>query len=66
MDRRPSLRVAVDRRDGKLVVLRDDAGKVYDVPAAVLPQPCRLAGTQLEVPLDGGTPRWSAARRLAS
>jgi hypothetical protein len=53
----------VDRREGRLVVLKDDSGKIYDVPAAVLPQPCRLAGAVLEVPLDGSTPRWTGARR---
>lgn len=58
-----SLRVAVDRREGNVVVLVDDQGKSYDVQITDLPNTCRTEGAVLDVPLDGATPRWRSARR---
>ena len=56
-------RMTVDRREGQVVVVIDDAGRKHDVPVAELPQNCRAEGAVLDVPLDGATPRWQAARR---
>lgn len=55
--------MTVDRREGPLVVVIDDAGKIHDVPVADLPNNCRAEGAVLDVPLEGGAPLWKRARR---
>lgn len=53
--------LAVDRVEGDLAVLIDDAGRVYDVPRSALPEP--LAEGTVLIVTDGpnGIPDWSTA-----
>ncbi len=54
----------VDRREGDIVILENDAGSTMDVEAALLPRSCRAEGTVVRLPLDrDGTPRWAEAVR---
>lgn len=54
----------VDRREGKVVVVVDDAGEATDVSAALLPRDCRAEGVVLRIPVSAnGAPDWSSARR---
>jgi hypothetical protein len=56
--------LVVDRRDGHVVVLVDDSGRVIEVDAATLPADCRSEGAVLRVPLDSGSqPAWASAIR---
>lgn len=55
--------MTVDRREGKVVVVFDDAGKTHHVPVADLPNNCRSEGAVLDVPLEAGAPVWKKARR---
>ena len=52
---------AVDRFEGKIVVLTGDDGTSHDLPRSGLPKPLR-EGDVLAVPVDErGTPDWRAA-----
>lgn len=54
----------IDRREGDVIVIIDDAGRSTDVPSERLPAKVRVEGAVLRVPLDtGGTPRWEDAVR---
>lgn len=53
--------VAVDRLEGNVAVVIDDAGRAYDVPAGELPLPI-VEGMVLSVANGpNGTPDWSTA-----
>ena len=59
-------RFIVDRREGAMVVITDEAhaGVSIDVPHTALPAQCAVEGAVLEVPIGpDGVPRWSAAVR---
>ncbi len=58
------IRLVVDRREGKFLVLIGDDDRTMDVPATQLPKDCRAEGVVLDVPLDDrGEPIWKAAAR---
>ena len=54
---------AVDRREGKTIVLVDDSGRAIDVALERLPRNARVEGAVLRVPVDAGVPRWKDAMR---
>lgn len=55
---------AVDRREGNVIVVVDEAGRATDVPSARLPARARAEGAVLRVPIDGtGAQRWEDAVR---
>lgn len=63
-ERSDTLRVAVDRREGAVVVLIDDAAETYEVTAKRLPSDCRKEGAVLDIPLSAtGQPQWNEAVR---
>ena len=54
----------VDRREGAVLVLVDDAERTTDIPGSRVPKSCRVEGAVLRVPLDaGGEAVWEKARR---
>lgn len=58
------LRVVVDRKEGRMLVLTFDDGRSVDVPVHALPPDCRVEGAVLDVPQNqGGEPAWSEAKR---
>ena len=64
IDRTAPLRVVVDRRDGKQIVLVDDDGREYLVLGEELPKECRTEGAVLDVPRDAKRdPLWLSAHR---
>jgi hypothetical protein len=55
---------AVDRREGSMVVMVDDAGTPVDVTAERLPRGARAEGAVLRVPVGrDGVARWEEAVR---
>jgi hypothetical protein len=55
---------AVDRKEGDVVVVVDEDGRVTDVPSVRLPAQARREGAVLRVPLDSaGMPSWEDAVR---
>ena len=57
------LRVVVDRREGKNLVLTTDNGRNYEVAARLLPPEAATEGAVLDVPVRGGKPVWESASR---
>ena len=56
--------VVVDRREGDVLVIVDDAGRPTDVPIARMPVKARSEGAVLRVPVGGdGEPMWADAVR---
>lgn len=56
-------RYVVDRREGKFLVIEDDAGVMQDVPLRELPSDCRAEGAVIDVPMSGDAPHWEKALR---
>ena len=56
-------RFVVDRREGKFLVIEDDAGAMQDVPIRELPSDCRAEGAVIDVPMIGDAPHWEKAHR---
>jgi hypothetical protein len=59
-----TITLVVDRREGDVLVVVNDAGHATDVPSAQLPAKARREGMVLRVPVgDNGEPRWTDAVR---
>lgn len=54
----------IDRREGDMIILENDAGTTIDVEARHLPRGCRAEGAALRVELaPDGSPLWADAVR---
>lgn len=59
-----SVRLTVDRREGKLFLLMGEDGKSFDVSAKELPPECKKEGAVLDVPVGPESqPLWRRAVR---
>jgi hypothetical protein len=55
---------SVDRKEGEVIVVIDEAGRAIDVPSERMAARARGEGAVLRVPIDSrGKPRWEDAVR---